>query len=213
MIIYRIYNTLNGKSYIGQTIKAPEERWKEHLAHCRGSHFNDQSKVLYKAMRKYGPENFCFEVLQDDISSYEELDKAEIYWIDHYDSFLHGYNATRGGQKYHSYFPCDEIIKDYHLTRSARKTAKKFGLDHSTVDHILNANNVKRYSFRQSAGKRLVIRKESFSKEFDSARDCAQWLLENNYCETSFKTLCVGINKASRENREYKGFYFHRIEG
>ena len=30
-------------------------------------------------MRKYGIENFTFEVLQDNIETYEQLDKAEIY--------------------------------------------------------------------------------------------------------------------------------------
>ena len=99
-------------------------------------------------MRKYGIENFTFEVLQDNITTYEQLDKAEIYWIDFYDSYYNGYNASKGGQAYHKYFPDSDIIKDYYKTKSARKTAANFGIDHSTVDRILNINNIPRYTQR-----------------------------------------------------------------
>ena len=30
MYIYKITNDINNKVYIGQTVKKPEERWKEH---------------------------------------------------------------------------------------------------------------------------------------------------------------------------------------
>ena len=39
-----------------------------------------------------------------------------------------------------------EIIEDYYKTKSARKTALNFGINHSTVDDILNHNNIKRFS-------------------------------------------------------------------
>lgn len=213
MLIYRIYNKVNKKSYIGQTIKNPKERWQEHLQHVNGTHINDQSKVLYKAMRKYGIDNFVFEVLQDNIDTYEQLDKAEIYWIDYYDSFLHGYNATRGGQLYHSYFPCDEIIQDYLKTRSARKTAKNFHLDHSTVDSILNNSNVPRFNFEQSVGKRIIVKNNIIQKEFDSIKQCSEWLVENNYCRTK-KPICAvaSIRNALKRNGKYAGFYFSLIE-
>lgn len=213
MLIYRIYNKVNGKSYVGQTIKSSEERWQEHLQHTNGTHINDQSKVLYKAMRKYGTDNFVFEVLQDNIDTYEQLDKAEIYWIDYYDSFLHGYNATRGGQLYYSYLPCDEIIQDYLKTRSARKTAKNFHLDHNTVDNILNNSNVPRFNFEQSVGKRIIAKNDITQREFDSIKQCSEWLVENNYCRTK-KPICAvaSIRNALKRNGKYAGFYFSLIE-
>ena len=70
-------------------------------------------------MRKYGLENFTFEVLQDNIETFEKLDKAEIYWIDYYNSFVKGYNETFGGQQYHKILPNKEIIEDYYKTKSA----------------------------------------------------------------------------------------------
>lgn len=110
MLIYKITNKINNKCYIGQTIKNAEERWAEHQRHAFGTHKNDQNKALYQAIRKYGLENFSFEILQDNITNFEDLDKAEIYWINYYNSFINGYNSTQGGQAYHSYLPNEEII-------------------------------------------------------------------------------------------------------
>ena len=79
MLIYKITNKINNKCYIGQTIKTAEERWKEHKRNININHSNCINKTLYKAMRKYGIENFTFEVIQDNIETFEQLDKAEIY--------------------------------------------------------------------------------------------------------------------------------------
>lgn len=56
----------------------------------------NNSKPLYQAIRKYGVENFSFEVLEEcDISL---LDEKEVYYINLYNSYKEGYNATLGGQ-------------------------------------------------------------------------------------------------------------------
>ena len=207
MLIYKITNLINNKCYIGQTIKTAEERWKEHQAHAFGSHPNDQNKTLYQAIRKYGIENFNFEVIQDNIDTFEKLDKAEIYWIDYYNSFVKGYNETFGGQQYHKILPNKEIIEDYYKTRSARKTALNFGIDHSTVDDILNQNNIPRFTFRQAAGQRIKISKKDFEKEFDSVKDCAEWFIENNITKTKkVESVRTGLKAARSENGN--GFYY-----
>lgn len=93
--IYKIENLVNGKVYIGQA-QDIEKRWKSHK-----SHMNTSNQVLYLAMRKYGFENFSFEIL---IECEEELlDLMEIYYIKKYNSYIHwensnGYNMTTGGQ-------------------------------------------------------------------------------------------------------------------
>ena len=211
MCIYKITNKINGKCYIGQTIKLPEARWREHQQHAFGSHINDQNKVLYKAIRKYGLENFSFEVVQDNIQTHEELDKAEIYWINYYNSFLRGYNSTFGGQKYHLILPIPEVVETYKKLRSARKTAKVFGVDHSTIDDILNANNVERYP----PGKPLKISKGDFSQVFDSTKKCAQWFIDNNISKGKSLTGVAGnLRRASRqENGQYCGYLIEKYEG
>ena len=212
MLIYKITNTINNKCYIGQTIKNAQDRWKEHQSHAFGKHENDIQKTLYQAIRKYGLENFTFEVLQDNILTYEELDKAEIYWIDYYNSFLEGYNETRGGQQYHSYLPCQQIIEDYLKTKSARKTAVNFGIDHSTVDDILNNSNVKRFSHRETMGKAVRIKKGNLELDFKSMIDCAEWFASQSFCKTNIaESVRTSLKAAKRNNKLYYGFSIEDI--
>lgn len=213
MLIYKITNKINNKCYIGQTIKTAEERWEEHKLHAYGSHPNDQNKTLYRAIRKYGIENFSFEVLQDGIEDYDKLDLAEMYWIDYYNSFLHGYNETSGGQKFHSRLPNKEIIEDYLKTKSARKTAKNFNIDHSTVDDILNHNNVPRFSQRETLGQKISISKDDFYKEFDSVVDCANWFVQQDFCKTKkVESVRTSLKACRRNNKTYYGFIIENIE-
>lgn len=212
MLIYKITNKINNKCYIGQTIKSGEERWKEHQQHAYGSHSNDINKTLYQAIRKYGIENFTFDIIQDNIETVEQLDKAEIYWIDYYNSFVKGYNETFGGQQYHKILPNEEIINDYYKTKSARKTALKFGIDHGTVDNILNQNNIPRFSFRESTGKRIRISKENFVKEFNSVKDCAEWFVENKQCKTDkVESARTGLKNARTTTGYYYGYLIENI--
>ena len=89
-VVYRIYNKINGKSYVGQTIH-PKKRLYDHL--------NGKSKTpaMHNAVQKYGKEAFQFEIIESDIP-YDNLDNREIYWIAHFDSLKpNGYNLTEGG--------------------------------------------------------------------------------------------------------------------
>ena len=206
--IYKITNVLNNKCYIGQSIDI-KTRWMQHI--YEGKH-NTQKGKLYPAMFQNGIENFTFEVLQDNIENFEQLDKAEIYWIDYYNSFIKGYNETFGGQQYHKILPNKEIIKDYYKTRSARKTALKFGISNNTVDDILNSNNIPRFTFRQAAGQRIAISKDNFYKEFDSVKDCAEWFVKNKICRTTtVESARTGLKDARRGNGYYYGYFIENI--
>lgn len=207
MLIYKITNKINGKCYIGQTIKPANTIWKEHCARAFYPHETCQRKSLYRAMRKYGLDNFNFEVLQDNIETHEQLDKAEIYWIDFYNSFINGYNETFGGQGPREILPNQEIIEDYKKTKSARQTALNFGIDHSTVDHILNYNNVPRFTHRQTVGKSIKITKNDFVKEFESVKDCAEWFASQSFCRTnSPESVRTSLKQVRRDNKLYYGY-------
>ncbi len=98
--IYKITNLINGKVYIGKTTRNIESRFYEHkyTAENIGSH--NSAYPLYQAMRKYGIENFDFEILEecDDLI----IDDKEKEYIKLYNSYIgfkncNGYNATLGG--------------------------------------------------------------------------------------------------------------------
>ena len=94
--IYKITNTVNGKSYIGQTIRDAEKtRIPVHL--------NGHGNVSIKqAIEKYGKDAFTYEILHDGIIP-ELLDALESEAIKKFNTvFPHGYNLTTGGGGTHS---------------------------------------------------------------------------------------------------------------
>lgn len=96
MYVYQITNTVNGKLYIGITQNI-ERRWKEHRKVLLESN-KEYNKVLYRAIRKYGIENFKFEVLFDNLDI-SEAESTEIMLIKELNTLSHnnGYNVTTGG--------------------------------------------------------------------------------------------------------------------
>lgn len=93
MVIYKITNKINGKSYIGQTIGSIESRWKAHNWTKNGC------RVLKNAIDKYGKDNFKIEVIEV-CNSLEQLDKQEMFWIKELNTLVpHGYNLKTGGNR------------------------------------------------------------------------------------------------------------------
>ncbi|MGL4754258.1 MAG: GIY-YIG nuclease family protein [Aeromonadaceae bacterium] len=89
MFIYKITNKTNGKMYIGQTIQEPKKRW---YAHC-----NSGRAGIGQAIKKYGRENFTFEVLWETFDR-DTLDRMEQVYIKHYNTIApNGYNLCEGG--------------------------------------------------------------------------------------------------------------------
>lgn len=95
--IYKITNLINNHLYIGKTNNS-ERRWKDHqrLAFTKGH--KEYNKTLYKAMRKYGLDNFTFEIIEEIEDNYDEISSIrEKYWIDFYNAYHNGYNENLGG--------------------------------------------------------------------------------------------------------------------
>jgi group I intron endonuclease len=83
-MIYLITNTVNGKRYIGKTTQTVEQRWYQHCKNAEYGH----TTYLYKAIRKYGKDNFIVEKLC------EGLDDEEVMLIS---DLKPEYNMTVGG--------------------------------------------------------------------------------------------------------------------
>lgn len=94
--IYKVTNKINNKVYIGQSINI-ENRFQQHKNNCSNENLKDYNTKFYRALRKYGVENFTFEVLEE--LSKEELNEREKYWVSFYNSFKEGYNSNGGGEK------------------------------------------------------------------------------------------------------------------
>lgn len=91
--VYKITNQINQKCYIGSSIRV-NKRWQEHKRVAFNPNDQKYNYPLYQAFRKYGLENFIFEILKDDFNTQEEMSKYEQQMIIFYNSVNNGYNQT-----------------------------------------------------------------------------------------------------------------------
>lgn len=94
--IYKITNKINGHSYIGLSSNI-EQRFQYHKTKYNWE--REKDKALYQAFKKYGIQNFKFEILEE--CPIEELSEKEIFYIQKFNSYNNGYNLTSGGE-YHT---------------------------------------------------------------------------------------------------------------
>ena len=88
--VYRIVNTTNGKCYVGSS-KNIKARYRQHKAQVySGSH---HSTKLRNSIRKHGPDNFAFEVVE--FCDEHCLLAKEAHWMATYDAVDNGYNVRR----------------------------------------------------------------------------------------------------------------------
>lgn len=116
--IYRATNKINGKMYHGQTTeKDIKRRWYRY----KNLNCKNQPK-LYPALKKYGPENFLFEVIDTTPQDQIQLDNLEIFYIAKFDSFHNGYNANEGG---HGGKKSEETKKKISISLKGRSRSKE----------------------------------------------------------------------------------------
>ena len=73
---------VNQKVYIGQTSETIERRFARHMGYQK----NEHDTKFYRAIKKYGKDNFKIEAI-DSAETQAELDQKEIYYINFYNSF------------------------------------------------------------------------------------------------------------------------------
>lgn len=157
-IIYKIQNNINGKIYIGQTIRSLKIRFQKH---CNLSSLSvaESNMPIKKAIKKYGKQNFTITEIESVDDSL--LNEREIFWIKYYDSFNNGYNATIGGalsgkQKTIS----DEneiiIISKYLNGSTPNFLAKEYCVDRKTIRNLLDRNNIKTRSVFDACSKGFI---------------------------------------------------------
>lgn len=180
--IYKITNDVNQKIYVGKTEFSIEKRFKEH---CKDA-FRDRNekRPLYATMRKYGIEHFHVELLEET----DNPEDREIYWIEKFGSFKHGYNATVGGDGKRVYNH-EAIIEKLRENPYPSEVAKIFGCSRDTVRNLAKLNGIlvkSRGHEQVNAPKKIkqFDKNNSYIQEFDSVTLAAKWCFENGKCPT-----------------------------
>lgn len=98
--IYKLTNQCNNKSYIGKS-KDIQTRWCAHHTEPFNSKSDMYDSLIYRAIRKYGIDNFSFEIIE--YCPEVQLNEREKYWISYYNTCIdfpncQGYNMTIGGE-------------------------------------------------------------------------------------------------------------------
>lgn len=172
--IYKIINDVNDKLYIGKTDFSIEKRFREH---CNDAfRQRNEKRPLYTAMRKYGIEHFKIELIEKTSNP----DEREKYWINFYNTYTKGYNATKGRDGKHL-FDHQQIILyiKNNPFATTKEITKHFNCSNSLIFEIMQENNLKLSYYRDISKKVIAFSlKGIFIAEFDSTASAARWLFE-----------------------------------
>ena len=147
--IYKITNSVNGKVYIGKTMRTIPERWKEHIRDSFKPGLSYTS-ILHCSIRKHGVEAFSVEQVEE--CDNKTLNDREKYWISQYNSMDGGYNISLGGG---GWMKCsdEELLALWNDGNSAKQIAEEIELCYQTVTRRLKTLGI----LQEDISKRATI--------------------------------------------------------
>lgn len=221
--IYKIYNDVNDKIYIGQTIRTINERWKAHIIKSKTSICDT---YFHQAVYKHGYKNFhivLIEKLSNDSKDklLECLNSKEIYYINKYNSLRpFGYNTSKGGNNLPNTFT-EKCVYQFNVFKeligiyeSMSEASKLTNTQQSDISKCCNG-------LIKSANGYIW----SFSKELDDDAYCGQtpidvYTLDGIFIETLMKqsdaqkyTTSKNISKICSGKQKQSNGYVFRYHG
>ena len=190
--IYRITNKINGKKYIGQSVNI-EKRWTNEIASAFNENRVSFDYPLSRAFRKYGVENFSFEIVQECSTS--ELNNAEMNWIQKEDSFMNGYNQTLGGDSFSS-AKSESVKKVFDFLFNSNMTQKEISELCDISEEMVQGINTGRYWHSDFID--YPIRKKIVNARL--CRCCGKEVSNNSeLCSDCYKKKSTKIDKTPDE--------------
>lgn len=120
-IIYKATNQINGKSYIGQTVRSLDYRRSDHIRKAKAG----GRTAFYSAIRKYGSGVFLWEVICH-CSLKSEANTNECKFIKAFNSKApSGYNSTDGGDGRLGFCPSSETRSKVSMALKGRKKTEE----------------------------------------------------------------------------------------
>lgn len=150
--IYKFQNKINGKIYIGQSIN-PEKRKYEHLYGRK----KGIDTYFDKAVKKYGLDNFDFEVI-DNANNTKDIDKLEKHYIKKYNSLKpNGYNILKGGREQQGSWN-SKPIDEYDLKGNYINTYESASYYHNFINNKYIASGIRESCNKYTHYKERIFR-------------------------------------------------------
>lgn len=197
--IYKITNQINNKIYIGKTCTSIDIRWKEHIRDSR--RFPD--RPLYRALNKYGVDNFIIEQIEECSSS--QANDREIYWIKYYNSYYSGYNATTGGEGSVKYDIPKEVLVDCINNKMTQKEISKlFGCDQDVIKRLFDDYGIRDNTVRNQKQRKEVMTVTNDGREwiFPSQSAAARWIKDRGLSDATVDSLAINIGRCCKGVRQ-----------
>lgn len=118
-IIYKVTNKINNRAYIGYTTQTLDARKGQHISDMKRM---DRCKIFQNALRKYGSNNFEWEVILENATLEDEIRLIEEHGT-HKNRY--GYNVTLGGEGNFGNKHSIETKQKMSQTRKGRKLSEE----------------------------------------------------------------------------------------
>lgn len=164
-IIYLIRNAINNKKYVGQTVRALNDRISDYKRGYGNEYLNN-------AFNKYGWENFEFSII-DTAQTIDELNTKEIRYITEYNTTNKefGYNIEEGGRNAIPDIETIEKMSKSHIgikqtdswiskriAKAGTSEAKKYGRIKINKEHDNQHNNSLKYWLGKNRDEKTKIK-------------------------------------------------------
>ena len=149
--IYVIENMITGEEYVGRTTNL-----KQRIYNHKSCIANNVDYHLYRNIRKYGEENFCYYKLHK--CHVDDLDEMEINYIFEMDTQRNGLNSTEGGK---TPVLTEEIINKIKKSREGWKHTEEAKRKVS----IGNKGKIRSKEFKELQSKLALARSEEKRKK------------------------------------------------
>jgi group I intron endonuclease len=196
-VIYCYHCIPTGKKYIGQTVNEKRRKWR-HKHDCK----NGVDYKFYRAVRKYGWENFIYGVIEEyDV---DFLGEQEEFFIAKYDSYDNGYNSTTGGEGVRGFIPSEETRK------KMSESAKNRGCNNRKYFTEEEKREVKRKRDREYQ-QRIKERRKEYMKEWREKN--LDYLKEYKEKNKERDKIRWKKNREKNKNKrsEYGKWYYHNV--
>lgn len=205
MIIYKITNKINGKSYIGKALNGFKRRYSSTPWYTS----RNVNKYLYRSILKYGIENFevtiLYDILVKNNNLLNDLEKQEIVKF----NSIHpnGYNFTSGGDGGFTF--SQETLNKMSKVKIGKKASEETKRKRSIISKLLDLvppkptkNSIRLQMIKNNRIKPIIAKnlKTLETKEYTFIADVKQ----DNFCPVLVRQKCNHPNM----KQEYNGWVF-----